>query len=280
MRDITERKRAEDELRASEERFRTLVQFSFDVYWESDAQHRFTRQEFAEGLDDAPAPGSEIGKTRWEMPYLEPDAEAWRKHRETLDAHLPFRDFELARPTPDGGKRYVSVSGLPVFDKSGSFIGYRGVGRHITERKRAEEALRRSEAYLAEAQRLSHTGTVVFNATGPLYWSEESYRIWDFDPLQGLPTLETVLQRIHPDDRERVNLQTEEALQQKREFSLEFRIVLPDGTVKHIESTGHPLFSADGELVEMVATHVDVTERKRAQEEHERLRSWSRISRT
>ena len=272
VRDITERKRAEDELRESEERFRTLVQFSFDVYWESDAQHRFTRQEFAEGLADAPAPGSEIGKTRWEIPYLEPDAEAWRKHRETLDAHLPFRDFELARPAPDGGKRYVSVSGLPVFDKSGHFVGYRGVGRHITERKRAEEALRRSEAYLAEAQRLSHTGTVAFNATGPLYWSEESYRIWGLDPLQGLPNRETVLQRIHPDDRERVDVETEEALRQKRDFALEFRIVLPDGTVKYIESTGRPLFSADGELVEMVATQVDVTERKRAQEEHERLR--------
>ena len=204
VRDITERKRAEDELRDSEERFRTLVQFSFDVYWETDAQHRFIRQEFAEGLADTPAPSSEIGKTRWEVPYLEPDAEAWRKHRETLDAHLPFRDFELARPTPDGGKRYVSVSGLPVFDDTGRFIGYRGVGRHITERKRAEEALRRSEAYLAEAQRLSHTGTLAFNATGNVYWSEESYRIWELDPLQGLPNHETVLQRIHPDDRERV----------------------------------------------------------------------------
>ena len=214
-RDITERKRAEDELRASEERFRTLVQFSFDVYWETDPQHRFVRQEFAEGLADAPPPDSEIGKTRWEVPYLEPDAEAWRKHRETLDAHLPFRDFELARAAPDGGKRYVSVSGLPVFDSSGRFVGYRGVGRHISERKRAEEALRRSEAYLAEAQRLSHTGTLVFNATGPVYWSEESYRIWGLDPLQGLPDRETVFRRIHPDDRANVNLETEKAVHQK-----------------------------------------------------------------
>ena len=92
------------------------------------------------------------------MPYLEPDEEAWRKHRETLDAHLPFRDFELARPAPDGSKRYVSVSGLPVFDETGRFVGYRGVGRHITERRLAEEALRAMQAELAHANRVTTMG--------------------------------------------------------------------------------------------------------------------------
>jgi PAS domain S-box-containing protein len=279
-------KTAEDALRASEERFRTLLQFSFDVYWETDAQHRFTRQEFSNDLADAPAPGLEIGKTRWEVPYLEPDEEAWREHRATMDAHLPFRDFELARPMPDGGKRYVSVSGLPVFDPTGRFMGYRGVGRHITDRKRSEQALRQSQAYLAEAQRLTQTGSWAYDpvAKRVTYWSDETFRIFGLDPRRGsLPAPEELRRLVHPEDLERFVEANRTALRGKGDFAIECRLVLPDGTVKHVHTIGHPVFDGAGRVVEWVGTLVDVTARRAAEEAHRAhlwfLESMDRINR-
>src|SRR5712672_649351 len=140
------------------------------------------------------------------------------------------------------------------------------------ERKLTHEQLQRSEAYLAEAQRLSHTGSWAFDTRGPVYWSEENFRIWGFDPQQGLPNRESVLQRIHPEDRGGVIEHVQKAVREGGDYVIEFRIVLPGGGVKHIQGLGHPVFSASGELTEVVGTQLDVTERKRAEEERERLR--------
>ena len=267
VRDITDRRRAEDELRASEERFRSFVDHATDGF--------FLLDEHQAILDVNRQACESLGYSREEMIGMRPrdfdaglDAESIARIGDRVTAGETVT-FETLHRRKDGTVFPVEIRARQF--QHGAHRFRMSIVRDATERKRAEDALRRSEAYLVEAQRLSHTGTIVFNATGPVYWSEESYRIWDLDPLQGLPDLETVLQRIHPDDRDRANKEAFEALHQARSYTFEFRIVLADGTVKYLESTGHPLLSSGGQP-EMVATHVDVTERKRAQEEHERLR--------
>jgi PAS domain S-box-containing protein len=140
------------------------------------------------------------------------------------------------------------------------------------ERRLVHEQLQRSESYLSEAQRLSHAGSWAFNGRKAIYWSEENFRIWGFDPQRGLPDRKMILQRIHPEDRDRMLEEVKTAVREKTDYVVEFRVVLPDGTIKHIQGLGRPVFNASGELVEVVGTQLDITERKRAEEERERLR--------
>src|SRR5260221_1271889 len=145
----------------------------------------------------------------------------------------------------------------------------------IIQQKLAEEKLQRSEAYLAEAQKLTHTGSWVWNARTQkvLYCSDEMFRIFGLDPRESLPTREHFRQRVHPEDRDWVDKRFEKSLRERVDSFNEYRILLPDGTVRHINSAGHPVLDEDGELIEYVATAVDVTERKRAELERRRLAS-------
>ena len=139
------------------------------------------------------------------------------------------------------------------------------------ERKLVQDKLRRSESYLTEAERLTHTGSWAYDPANQkaLYWSEEMFRIWGFDPQQGPPDAERLLQRIHPEDLERMREEIEKGLSGsvKVDVEIDFRIVLPDGTLKYINTAYHPVFDQTGNVVEYVGTSVDVTERKRAEEE-------------
>ncbi len=132
------RKEAEDALRGSEERFRRLTLLSSDIYWEQDDQYRF--MSFSETGPEWIKKRA-IGKKRWELNYLNMRADDWAAHMSLLEARRPFRDLELCRLDQSGRRSWVSASGEAVFDASGAFQGYRGVGRDITARKRAEQLL-------------------------------------------------------------------------------------------------------------------------------------------
>jgi PAS domain S-box-containing protein len=144
--------------------------------------------------------------------------------------------------------------------------------RERAERKRAEEALRRSEMYLAEAERLSHTGSFGWNAsTGELYWSDGAYRVFGYEPGTK-PTVQLVIDRTHPDDRMRHRQIIDRAVKEGSEYIAEHRLLMADGSVKYVQAVAHRLTREDPEALVFVGAITDITERKRAEEERERLR--------
>ncbi|MDB6090156.1 MAG: histidine kinase [Gammaproteobacteria bacterium] len=163
-------------------------------------------------------------------------------------------------------------SRVPVFVGAAALEGTsQGIGfaLDLTVRKRVEQALRQSEAYLAETQRLTHTGSWAYNPVSgkPTYCSDEHLRIYGLDPGRGrLPELEEIVSRFYPDDRQRMLDLLEQVVREKRGYAADYRIVLPNGRVKHLHSMGHPLLDERGELLEFMGTTVDVTERTRVEQ--------------
>jgi PAS domain S-box-containing protein len=176
-------------------------------------------------------------------------------------------DFEHRLLMPDGSVKYIHVIARASEPSSGSFE-YVGAVTDVTAAKRAGEALRRSESYLAEAQRLTHTGSGAWSVPGwdALYLSEEWYRIYGFDPKQGPSAWKDRLQRMHPEDQAKVQEAKDRATSEKSDYEVDHRIVLPDGTVKYTHTVGHPVLNASGDVEQFVCTMMDVTERKQAEQ--------------
>jgi formate hydrogenlyase transcriptional activator len=195
----------------------------------------------------------------------------WRERDEGSMAEFlatgVFRPYEKEYFRKDGSRVPVLVGGARMQSPSEGVVFV----LDLSEQKRAEEKIRRSESYLAEAQRLSQTGSWAWSPDDDIrYWSEECYRVLSFDPQDGLPRFEQFFQRIHPDDQAGFREVIETAIRDKAEWEAEYRIVHPGGLIQDIHVIGHPVLSTSGHLVEFVGTVIDVTERKKAEEQRRR----------
>src|SRR5271165_3044482 len=274
IRDITDRKQAQEKIRRNEAELRQLVDvipqqvFVFDADWSPLFANR-RELEY-------------IGLTPQEMRSI--DAVARTFHPEDLEKLEVARERARSDGAPiemearirgkDGGYRWFLVRDNPLRDEQGRILRWYGTRTDIEDRKRAEEALKRSEAYLAEAQKLSHTGSFAYNPGNgkTVYWSEELFRIFGLDSQRGVPHPDDSFKILHPDDRDRAAEESRQRFHEKAQFSQEYRLLLHDGTVKHLHVIWRPVLDKDGELVQYVGTAADVTGRKRAEQERERLR--------
>jgi PAS domain S-box-containing protein len=215
----------------------------------------------------------EVCGWRWtDSVHPEDVAELVQKWRAALASGEPL-EVEARVRRADGSYRALLHRKLPLRDEHGNIVKWFGSSVDIEDRKRAEEQFRRSaqelqrsEFYLAEGQRLTHMGSWAWSPeVGIKYWSEECYRVQGFDPRDGLPQFEQFFQRIHPDDQPKLETLMQRLVREKIEFETDYRLVHPDGAVRDIHSTGHPVFSPTGDLIEYMGTVIDVTDRKRAE---------------
>ena len=191
----------------------------------------------------------------------------WEAFEQLFREGQPFNvEYRIQRK--DGQWIWVHDRSYRTYEKEG--VRYAdGVVSDITDRKRAEEKLRRSEAYLAESQRITHIGSWAWNTAKQeiVFWSDEHYRIFGFEPGNGSVPLQAGQERIHPEDLPLFNRIVNESMAEGKHDETDLRLVLPDGSIRNIHSIGHPVVNEAGDLVEFVGTCMDVTARKLAESE-------------
>jgi PAS domain S-box-containing protein len=271
--DIEDRKRAEEALQQSQlylaegQRLAHMGSWAFSAdgfeYWSSELFR-------IHGLE----PGGKPPTVEEYLALVHPEDRAFMKQGITnmLADHRAF-DFTKRIVRRDGEIRSVRCAGVPVM-QGGTFHGFLGTGMDVTEQERLTEELRRSESHLAEAQKLTHTGSWAWRVPdlNAVEVSEEWYRIYGFDPAEGSPTWEEFLESVHPEDRLKWTGITERAIVEKTDYDHEFRILLSNGMVKWIHAVGHPVLSNAGDLEGFVGSSTDITELKSAGQEREKLR--------
>jgi PAS domain S-box-containing protein len=246
------------QLSESEERFRGLTRLSSDWYWEQDENFRFVK--FSDDVVEkgGSSPASHYGKARWELPVVGVSEEQWRKHRALLEAHRPFQDFEYQRTNERGELVWLSASGEPILDEDGRFRGYRGIGRNITERKRAEIALRESEERYRLITENAADLIALVDAEGRWLYISPSYT--RFLAPEQIALGEEAIRCVHSDDASSVREAFRRTVETGAPFELRFRIVGRDGAIRVFDTVGHTIRDPEGGVAGVVFVSRDVTE--------------------
>jgi PAS domain S-box-containing protein len=266
--DVTAAKRAEEKLRQSEGELRKAIEtipvMAFTASPDGRTAFRNRRWREYTGL-----PAEDTEGFGWQSAIHPEDRERHMEKWHACSARgEPCEDEARFRRAADGDYRWFLFRAVPLRDETGNILKWYGVLIDIEDRKQAEQALKRSEAYLAEAQRLSHTGSFACNpgSRKTLYWSEELFQIFGLDPQRGIPDPSESFRPVHPDDRDRVSESCLQGFREKADFSQDYRLLLHDATIKHLHVIWHPVLDKNGEVGEYVGTAADVTERKQAEE--------------
>ena len=270
--DISERKQAERALKESEKRFKDFTAAASHWLWEMGPDLRFTY--LSDGITHITGekPSDFVGKTRREIAGEAPaNADALRANLEQMDRHEPFEDFLFDRPKTTGGRVYLSLSGKPVFDEAGRFLGYRGIARDVTERMRMIEEIHQSEALLRQAAEIANLGhwawdevedRFVFCSDGLARMNGQTVEAY----LASHGNMEDIIASVHPDDRAKYREIVDDAAKRRSAYELVFRKRLPDGHYGYFRERGEPIFDERGRHIRTVGILQDITKDREAEE--------------
>ncbi|MBI3779366.1 MAG: EAL domain-containing protein [Gammaproteobacteria bacterium] len=265
VRDVTERKRAEEMLRS------IVENAPIRVFWK-DTESRYLGCNTLFARDAGMShPEDLLGKNDFQMGWRD-QAELYRADdKRVMDSDTPKLGFEEPQTMPGGGTIWLRTSKVPLHDADGKIFGVLGIYEDITERKRAEEALRRSEAGLVQAQRIAQLGNWDLDlVTNQLTWSDEIYRIFEIEPKQFGASYEAFLDAIHPDDREAVSRAYTEHVKNRAPYDIVHRLRMKDGRVKYVHERCNTSYDAAGRPLRSLGTVQDITERRQAEAAHHR----------
>ena len=257
----------------SEQRFRDVAESAGDWFWEMDADLRFT-YESPRFFEIFPvAPERIIGKTREEFAGRALDEPHWQVHRATLAARLPFRDFAYSTTMPDGSVRYLQISGKPIYDAAGKFMGYRGTGRDVTEVERAKQEAGRGMHLLEQSEQrfrdvAESAGDWIWEMDADLRFTYESPRFFEIFPVAPERIIGKTREEFAGRALDEPHWQTHRANLAAhlpfRDFA--YSTTMPDGSVRYIQISGKPIYDAAGKFMGYRGTGRDVTDHELAQQ--------------